>query len=100
MPFAARVDFAESLKNSAVLWLIVLVLLLVAVFVIMWIRDRYRDREGHAASAHELLTQIGDLHREGDLTDNEFRSIKNRLVEQIDGSAPAGENTSPEKPLH
>ncbi len=33
-----------------------------------------------------MLTDIGDLHRGGDLTDEEYRSIKGRLLERLENS--------------
>lgn len=65
-----------------------LLALFAAIFVgamlIVWIRSRYRDREDPAADDHQMLAQVGELHREGDLSEEEYRSIKHRLVERID----------------
>jgi hypothetical protein len=32
-----------------------------------------------------LLTQLGEMRREGDITDDEYRSIKGRLIDQLEG---------------
>lgn len=58
--------------------------LFVGVWGVIRIRSWFRDREDSDAGAHEMLIQLRDLHREGGLTDDEFRSIKGQLVEQID----------------
>lgn len=83
MIWAAKTDLDKTIE-AGLWWLLVLVLILVGIWVIVMIRSRYRGREDHAATAHLMLSQLGELHREGDLTDDEFRSIKNRLINQID----------------
>ncbi len=84
---AAQRDLGEFVKSSALPVLGLLVLISVAVWVIIRIRERYRDREDHAAMPHQLLLQYREMQREGDLTDEEYRSIKNRLVQQVESSA-------------
>jgi len=58
--------------------------LFAAAWAIVWIRSRYRDNEDVAEAEHQMLMQIRDLRREGDLSEEEFRSIKGRLIERID----------------
>lgn len=89
----ARKREIEDMLEMALWWALVLTLLLIGIFVVVSIRSRYRGREDHAASAHLMLAQLGDLRREGDLTDDEFRSIKSRLVETINGTVrqPSGD---------
>ena len=85
MTYAAKPDFEQSLELS--LWsLAILAILLVGLWAAVLIRTWCRGREDRAAGAHQMLIQIGDLRREGDLTDDEFRSIKGRLIKQIDGA--------------
>ena len=50
-----------------------------AVWAIIRMRSRYRENEDPAVADHQLLSQIGDLRRQGTLSDEEFRSIKGRL---------------------
>ena len=60
-------------------------------FVIYWIRERLRENADPAESMHELLTEYREMNQQGDLTDEEYRIIKSRLVHQIGGTAsPAG----------
>lgn len=58
----------------------------VAVWLILRIRARFRDNDDPTADDHQLLLRVGDLRREGDLSDEEYRSIKGRLIQRIDGS--------------
>ena len=82
--------FTRLLQASILELLGVLVGVLVSICVGIWlivrIRARYQDREDPAAVDHEMLIEMGELYRQGDLSDEEFRSIKGRLVERIDDS--------------
>lgn len=77
--------FLWKLLNASI-WQIIglLVALVVLVGLIIRIRSLFREDEDSTADDHLLLTQISDLHREGDLTEEEYRSIKGRLVQRLD----------------
>jgi hypothetical protein len=68
-----------------------LAVLAVALFAAAWlvlrVRARYRGGDDRAAEAHRMLTQIGELRRQGGLTEAEYRSIKSRLTGRIDETA-------------
>ena len=62
-------------------------MIVVATFVIclgVWsifqLRAWFREDSGHADDNLKLLTQFRDLHREGGLSEDEYRLIKGRLV--------------------
>lgn len=74
------------LNASLIEWIVLLVSIIVLSWLIVRIRSRFREDEGPTAQDHELLLQFRDLHRQGDLTDGEFRSIKSRIMERTDGS--------------
>ncbi|MBW3539492.1 MAG: hypothetical protein KY476_04410 [Planctomycetes bacterium] len=69
--------------------------LAVAVWLVVWIRARYCGGEDPAAQVHEMLTQMAQTHREGGLSDEEYRSIKGQLVERLDGSPRRAFETPP-----
>lgn len=88
-------DLFQEFAASA-LWFLGLVLLVgLGVWIIKKVRSRLADDEGSATGDQRLLTQIADLKQQGDLTEEEYRSIKGRLVERIDDSISAHK----EKPL-
>jgi hypothetical protein len=91
---ANRDEIKKLLDVSWSSWLILAVLLFSAAWLILRIRARFRDRDDPAEQKHRLLMQMGDLHHEGGLSDEEYRSIKGRLIEPRDeslrGSPPAG----------
>lgn len=74
--------------------LLLIVALCVLVGLVVWIRSWFRDREDTEADTHRMLTQFGDLRREGDLTEEEYRSIKQQLIRRLDDSQRATPDSS------
>jgi uncharacterized membrane protein len=75
-----------------IVWLAVLAsLIVVAVYILSKIRTKTIQRE---PAASELLSKFRDLHSRGELTDEEFRTIKTTLAtqlhEEINEDGPAG----------
>jgi hypothetical protein len=64
-------------------------LLAIAVYLI---RSWLRDNDGPAASTHELLADYWEMHRQGELSDEEFRIIKSRMAPRIKGTPDAIRN--------
>lgn len=66
----------------------------------LWLFSRLvawmRDDEDPAAAEQMMLTEIGELHRDGDLSEEEYRSIKGRLLERLEDSADSEEPQNPE----
>lgn len=56
-------------------------------------RAWYHNDSGLAADEDEMLLQFRNLQRRGDLTAEEFRSIKGRLVDEFPNSPPTGTDT-------
>ncbi len=88
-----RVTAWELLRELSLIALGIIVAVAIAIWLIVRIRARYRDNEDPAVVDHQMLTQMVDLHREGDLSDEEYRSIKGRLIERIDDSMRSKEQT-------
>ncbi len=63
---------------------------LIGIAVALWAFTRFiawmRDDEDTAAAEQMMLTEIGELHRGGDLSEEEYRSIKGRLLERLQES--------------
>lgn len=86
-------------------WLlgVVLVVLMLAIWLIARLTASLNDDIDPAEIDRQMLTTVSDLHRQGELSPGEYRSIKGRLVERMsdqslaadsDGSAHNGQ---PEK---
>ncbi len=75
--------FSEVLER---LWL-PFTLLLVGFCGLIWgisqVKSRYRESEGLAESTQQLLTQYRELRDTGEISDEEYRLIKNRLAENL-----------------
>lgn len=84
-------DLFEELLNSSFIWLGLIVVLGIGIWIISWIRSRFADGEGSATEDHQLLSQIGDLRDQGDLSEEEYRSIKGRLVVRLDDTMSANQ---------
>lgn len=72
--------------------------IVVAVFAVcigLWsifqLRAWFREDAGHADDNLKLLTQFRDLHREGGLSEDEYRLIKGRLVGGYGPQSAAGQ---------
>ena len=77
----------KLLHASLLQWIGLLVAVVVLVGVIVRIRTLFREDADAAADDHQLLSSISDLHREGDLSEDEYRSIKGRLIRKL-GDGP------------
>ena len=71
-------------------WMVALIVLIsVLIWLVVRVRTRFRGDEDLTAVDRSMLLQLGDLCRQGDLSESEYRSIKGRLVERIDKSMSA-----------
>lgn len=64
-------------------WIGLIIALGVLAGVVVWIRSLFREDEDTTADAHLMMVQFSELHRQGHLSDDEYRSIKGRLVTEI-----------------
>ena len=96
---AGREDLWETISSSTWEFVGLAVVILVAIWLIVRIRSWSRDGEDPAAADHQMLSHLADLRREGNLSDEEYRSIKGRLARKIEGSVrPQSEAQPAPKP--
>lgn len=76
--------FEELFDGYIVEWVLAVLSVIFLIWLIVWIVGRFRENEDRHVDARELLLQFAEMKREGDLTDDEFRSIKKRLVDSSD----------------
>jgi uncharacterized membrane protein len=74
-------EFLETSQAQLVLWLLCgAVLVVAAVYVV----KRFRDRSaGDQPGASEHLSKFREIHSQGGLSDEEFRTIKAQLAAQL-----------------
>ena len=83
---AAGGGIGEFLRVSILEWVLLFALLGGLIWAITWMKSRYWGHEDPAAADHQMLSHLGELRRQGGLSEEEYRSIKGRLVERLDGS--------------
>jgi hypothetical protein len=87
--------FLETLGGLLLPLGLLALVLFAAAWVVLRLRTRYRGGDDPAADAHAMLTQIGELRRQGGLSEEEYRSIKGRLTRRLE--PPTG-NQPPDSP--
>lgn len=64
-------------------FLVATVCLVVVIWLVIQLIARVNKDTDPAEADHEMLLALSELHREGDLTAEEFRSIKSQLVHRL-----------------
>ncbi len=83
--------------ESWLVFTIVLIALIIFIWLVTRLVARVTENSDPAETDRQMLTAVNDLHRKGDLSQEEFRSIKSQLVDRLheDGTSsvehPAGE---------
>jgi len=67
------------LNSTSIYWLGLGVALIAMALVIHYLRAWYRDRDDRADTNDKLVDQMEELRRQGDLSDEEYRSIKGQV---------------------
>lgn len=79
-------DLWESLEGSPQDWLS-FAIGLVVVTAVVWLAIRFfarlRGGDDPAVVEHQMLNQMREMHRQGNLDENEYRSIKVRLADRL-----------------
>jgi uncharacterized membrane protein len=79
--YVAMLEFPTIPLAQALLMLGVGVALLAG---LVYLARRFRDDDDDDRSpAHNMLTKFRDLHSKGELSDEEFRTIKTKLADQL-----------------
>jgi hypothetical protein len=85
-----REGLARLMQVSWMAWFGLFALLAVAAWLVLRIRARFRDRDDPTEGDHQMLMQMGELHRQGGLSDEEYRSIRSKLSGPMDHSLRRG----------
>ena len=83
-------DFSTGPLARALLLLAgVLVLLAISI----WLARKFRgSADEDMPLSHDMLTKFRDLHAQGKLSDEEFRTIKTKLAEELKGELKDNSN--------
>jgi uncharacterized membrane protein len=85
-------DELQSLTQAALMFALVFVLMAIGIVVVRRFRQEKND---DVAESSEMMTKFRDLHDQGGLSDEEFRTIKSKLAAKLrseikEVSPPAG----------
>lgn len=69
----------ELLSSTTTLWIGLGIALIVLAVLMHRVRAWYRDGDDPADASDEIVRQMEELKRRGDLSDEEFRSIKSQF---------------------
>jgi len=64
-------------------WIVLAVVVVVLVRVVMWVRASLREDDDPSSVDNQMLVEITELERQGEITSTEYRSIKSRLVDRL-----------------
>jgi len=99
MFFAASGTLTKFLGESWYLFAGLIAVVSLLVWLVMWLRTRLRDDTDRPTSPNEMLKQFQDSLREGELTDEEYRFIKGRLLSQDQGMSKLTEELGLQFPI-
>jgi len=74
----------DVLQASALTWFGLVIALGVLVWLIFRIRAWFREGDDPTDDLNELLAHAREMERQGELTEEEFRSIKGRVSKGLD----------------
>jgi hypothetical protein len=83
----------ELFEGSILGWTLAVIVVSFLIWLIVWIVGYFRKNEDRHVDSNELLLQFSEMRREGNLSDDEFRSIKKRLVNPTEKSLEKEETT-------
>lgn len=84
--------FRELMQDSLWWWVGLVFAVVVLAWVVLRLRQWFQEDSGPADDTRQLLSDVREMYHEGDLTEQEYRSIKGRIVEGTErASTDAGE---------
>jgi hypothetical protein len=84
-------EFLRTTEAQLVIWTVLgAVLVTIGVYVVKKFRDRSGDDQ---VEASDLLTNFREIHSQGGLSDEEFRTIKARLAARLGREIKENDNS-------
>ena len=80
MPLQDENRFAEFVQDSLWWWVGLLFAIVLLVWIVVRLREWFREDSDPADDSRRMLSDIREMYHEGDLSEEEYRSIKGRLI--------------------
>ena len=87
MQAADTEKFWDVLSATTWTWVGLIVALLVLAWIASRVRAWFHEDDDPADATDRMLSEIREIYADGDLSDEEFRSIKGRLMQRGDSVA-------------
>lgn len=87
LPLAAEEKLRRLLSESLGVWIGLVFAIVLLAWIVSRVRAWYREDDGPAGNAQQMLSEIREMYVEGELSEEEFRSIKGRLKDRPDRAA-------------
>jgi uncharacterized membrane protein len=87
LPLAAEERLHRLLSESLAVWIGLIFAIVLLAWIISRVRAWYRDDDDPAGSTQQMLSEIREMYVEGELSEEEFRSIKGRLNSRTERAA-------------
>ena len=72
---------AESDIGSVIFWSLILIILGVAgLYIVLWVRKWLKDEDDEPAGIGFTLGDLRNLHRKGEITDEEFERARSQML--------------------
>ncbi|REJ96139.1 MAG: hypothetical protein DWQ45_14785 [Planctomycetota bacterium] len=87
MQAADAEKFWEVMSATTWMWVGLIVALLALAWFASRIRSWFHEDDDPAGATDRMLSEIREIYADGDLSEEEFRSIKGRLLQRREGAA-------------
>ena len=84
MPVSDENQFADFMQDSLWWWVGLLFAIVVLTWTVLRLRQWFQEDSDPADDSRRMLSEIREMYHEGDLSEQEYRSIKGRLIEGMD----------------
>ncbi len=96
MELLAARNLTDLLQATAGQWVLLLIFIGLLIGLIMWVRSILSESEDTTNVDHEMLTSMTELQRRGELSSEEYRSIKGRLASRLQPGPSTREQMKPD----
>ena len=94
---SAPVPLADSMISDVTFWVIILLGLVFVLAVVVAVFKRMATGSGGGGDPGDLLKQLEQLHRQGDISEAEYRRARDSVLGSAGRGPPAGKDRPPDR---